>query len=152
MKSTNHAQKRSVAILISPGFTETEVVYCLSEMRAAGLATALVGISGRLVHSQHGLIVQPDKELSDLARAPAFQMIIIPGSYECVTNLLTSPDFHAQIEKSMASGGHIGVFASAQSALQQVAPFATPTEQIAYQHKQAFELFCQELIQIASSS
>ncbi|MBK8902379.1 MAG: DJ-1/PfpI family protein [Anaerolineaceae bacterium] len=151
MVSTNNVQKKNIAILISPGFSENEVVYCLSQMRACGLPIRLVGVSNSLVHSQHGLSVKPDLALNDLTNMPPFKMVIIPGSYECVTNLLTSPDFHAQTEKSIAEGGRIAVFDSAKGALQQVPLFATHTEQILYQQRQALKPFCQELIQIATT-
>lgn len=151
MVSTNHPQKKNIAILISPGFTENEVVYCLSQMRASGLSTTLVGTTNSLVKSQHGLIVQPDLTLRELAALPAFNMVIIPGSYECVSNLLTSPDFHVQIEKSVAGNGHIAIFADAEGALKHVAPFATPNEQIVYQQKQPLKSFCQQLIQTVTA-
>jgi hypothetical protein len=151
MISTNHKQKNSIAILVSPGFMENEVVYCLSQMRACGLPISLVGVSSSLVKSQHGLTIQPDLALGDLANGPSFRMVIIPGSYECVTNLLTSPEFHAQINKSITGDGRIGILTSAEGALQQVALFATPTEQILYQQEQPLELFCQQLIQIATA-
>ena len=151
MISTNHVQKNSIGILVSPGFTENEVVYCLSQMRALGLPVSLVGLSSGLVKSQRGLHIKPDLALSGLAEAAAFQMLIIPGSYECVTNLLVSPDFHTHVEKSIARGGRIAVLASGEAALHQVAPFVSPTEQILYQQEQTLEPFCQQLIQIATT-
>ncbi|MCA9954046.1 MAG: DJ-1/PfpI family protein [Ardenticatenaceae bacterium] len=146
MISGNNTHKKNIAILISPGFTENEVVYCLSQMRAAGLSTTLVGATNSLVKSQHGLIVQPDLTLRELTPLPPFHMLIIPGSYECVSNLLTSPDFHFQVEKSVTGDGHVVIFNSAETALKQVAPFATPTEKILYQQQQPLESFCQQLI------
>ena len=151
MISTNHVQKNSIAILISPGFTENEVVYCLSQMRACGLPILLVGVSANLVKSHHGLSVAPDLALSDLANTPSFRMIIVPGSYECVTNLLVSPDFHVQVNKSLAGEGRVAILSGAASAMQQVAAFATPTEQILYQQEQTLELFCQQLIQTVTA-
>lgn len=152
MISTNHTPKKNIAILISPGFTENEVVYCLSQMRAAGLATTLIGATNSLVKSQHGLIVQPDMALREMTPLPAFHMLIIPGSYECASNLLTFPDFHVQVEKSVAGGGHIAIFASAAGALKQVVPFASPNEQILYQQQQPLESFCQQLVQTVTSA
>ena len=107
MISAHHLQKNSSAILVSPGFTENEVVYCLSQMRALGLPILLVGISTSLVKSQRGLSVAPDLVLSELANGQFFKMLIIPGSYECVTNLLTSPDFHVQVNRSLAGDGRV---------------------------------------------
>lgn len=152
MVATNHAYKNNIGILISPGFTENEVVYCLSQMRAHGLSTTLVGVTNSLVKSQRGLIVQPDITLRELAAMPAFQMLIIPGSYECVTNLLTSPDFHTQIEKSLASAGHIAIFASAEGAVGQMPAFKSQNGQIMYQQKQPLESFCQQIIHTTTAN
>jgi putative intracellular protease/amidase len=151
MISAHHLQRNSSAILVSPGFTENEVVYCLSQMRARGLPTLLVGVSTNLVKSQRGLSVAPDLALSELANGQFFKLLIVPGSYECVTNLLTSPDFHVQVNRGLAGDGRIAILSAAAGALQQVAPFASPTEQILYQQNQTLELFCQQLIQIATA-
>jgi putative intracellular protease/amidase len=151
MISAHLLQKNSCAILVSPGFTENEVVYCLSQMRALGLPILLVGTSTSLVKSQRGLSVAPDLALSELANGQSFRMVIIPGNYECVTNLLTSPDFHVQVNRSLAVDGRIAILTAAAGALHQIAPFATPSEQILYQQDQSLELFCQQLIQIATA-
>lgn len=143
--------KNSIAILISPGFSENEVVHCLSRMRSIGLRISLVSVSTNLVKSQRGLSVAPDLALSEVANGQSFRMIIVPGDYECVTNLLTSPNFHVQVNQSLAGDGRVAVLAGAASALQQVTPFATPSEQILYQHDQTIEQFCQELIQLAEA-
>ncbi|MCC6607267.1 MAG: DJ-1/PfpI family protein [Anaerolineae bacterium] len=151
MISAHQLQKNSSAILVSPGFTEKEVVYCLSQMRALGLPILLVGVSTSLVKSQRGLTVAPDLTLSEVANGQCFRMLIIPGSYECVTNLLTSPDFHVQVNRSLAGDGRVAILSAARGALHQIAPFATPSERILYQQDQPLELFCQQLIQIATA-
>lgn len=148
---STHRTNNNIAILISPGFAESEVVYCLSQMRASGLPISLVGVSNGLIHSQHGLVVSPDYSLNELTNDTPFRLLIIPGNYECVTNLLTSPDFHRQAENNILNEGFVAILTSAEAALNQVNLFTTPTDRIVRQQKQPLDAFCQQLIKIASA-
>ena len=152
MLSTHDARRKNAALLIAPGFTESAVVTCLSQVRAAGKAIALVGTSTKLVHSQHGLVVRPDYSLNQLTSSTTFQLLIIPGNYECVTHLLTSPDFHFQVKKCLSQNGFIAILNDAETALQQVHLFTNPSDQILHQEEQSLDDFCQQLINVTISA
>lgn len=147
MISTSRTRHNNAALLIAPGFSESQVVYCLSKIRSVGLPISLIGLSNNLIHSQHGLVVRPDFSLDQISHNDSFRLLIIPGSYECVANLLTSPDFHHQVKKSITNQGFIAILTEAEAALQQTQIFREPSEHVLYQGKQSIESFCQQLIQ-----
>lgn len=152
MISTNLTHNNNVGILISPGFSENDVVSCLSQMRAAGLPTSLLGTSKQTTPGQHGLLVVPDYSLDELDSKIKFRLIIIPGSYECVTNLLMTPGFHTQIKEQLildCTHGRIVILAEAETALKQAKLFVDASDIIWHQNNQTLEVFCQELIRYA---
>jgi len=152
MISTNRTHNNNVAILISPGFTENDVVYCLSQMRTAGLPTSLLGVSKQTTPGQHGLLVVPDYSLDELDSDTQFRLIIIPGSYECVTNLLMTPGFHKQVKECRgldSPNGRIAILSEAEAALQQANLLPDTSDKILHQNNQPLETFCQQLIRLA---
>lgn len=151
MISTHYPSKNNIAIFIGSGFAECEAVYCLSQMRTAGLPVSLVGLSSKLIHSLHGLAVQPDFSLNEPSNH-IFSFIIIPGYYESVANLLTSPNFYEQITRNMAQEGYIGIFANAKNALQQAKLLETQSKRILLQAEQPLDIFCKKLTEVANSA
>lgn len=151
MISTCSTRNNNVAILISPGFAESDVVYCLSQMRGAGLPVSIIGVSKKSISSQHGLMVYPDYVLHEMEIDERFQLLIIPGSYECVTNLLTSPDFHDQINEYRNHDGLVIILKEAQAALEQANLFQT-NDRILRQADQPLERFCQQLIKLVKTA
>jgi hypothetical protein len=152
MISTKQTHNNNVAILIGPGFAENDVVYCLSQMRTAGLPTSLLGAAKQTTPGQHGLLVVPDYSLDELDSHIYFRLIIIPGSYECVTNLLMAPGFHKQVKEYGSldgTNGRIAILTEAETALQQAKLFANASDKIWRQNNQPLETFCQELIRFA---
>lgn len=152
MISTNQTHNNNVAIFISPGFAENDVVYCLSQMRTAGLPTSLLGVSKQKTPGQHGLLIVPDYSLDELNNDILFRLIVIPGSYECVTNLLMTPGFHEEIKEYRRldrANGRIVILTEAETALQQANLFVETSDKIWRQNNQPLESFCQQLIQFA---
>ena len=149
MISTHHNHKNNIGILISSGFAERDVVTCLAKLRSAGLPTSLIGRSNKLTHSQHGLVVRPDLSLNQISDDTAFHLLIIPGYYECVVNLMASPDFHVQIKANISNNNYIAVLNDAKTALEQANLLNTPCEHILHQDKQSLNSFCEQLIQLA---
>lgn len=152
MISTNQTYNNNVAILISPGFAENDVVYCLSQMRIAGLPTSLIGVSKQTTPGQHGLLVVPDYSFDELDSDFQFCLILIPGSYECVTNLLMAPGFHKQVKKFGSldcDNGRIAILKEAETALKQANLFTNPSVNIWHQNDQPLEAFCQQMIRFA---
>ncbi len=152
MIATGQTPNTNVAILIGPGFAENEVVYCLSQMRTAGLPTSLLGASKQTTPGQHGLLVIPDYSLEELDAETQFRLIIIPGGYECVTSLIMTPGFHSQIKEYQGlerPNGRIAVLTEAETALQQAKIFTDSPDEILHQDNQPLEGFCQKLIKLA---
>ena len=155
MIATNRTHNNNVAILISPGFAETDVVYCLSQMRMAGLPTSLLGATNQTTPGQHGLQVVPDYSLDELDNNTQFRLIIIPGGYECVTNLIMTPGFHTQVREYHgldSPNGRIAILTEAETALQQANLFAESPDKILRQDDQPLDSFCRKLIQYAHVS
>ncbi len=152
MIATNRSHNNNVAILISPGFAENDVVYCLSHMRAAGLPTSLLGVTKQTTPGQHGLLVVPDYSFDDLDPPICFRLIIIPGSYECVTNLLMAPGFHQQIKEYRSldcENGRIAILTEAETALKQANLFVDASDKVWRQNNLPLETFCHQLIRFA---
>jgi DJ-1/PfpI family len=147
MISTYHTRNNNVALLIASGFAESDVVFCLSKIRSSGIPISLLGLSNNLIHSQHGLVVRPDFSLNQVSHNSTFRLLIIPGNYECVVNLLTSPDFHHQVKKCIAQQGSIAILSGAEAALQQAQLFFDESDQILHQGERPLADFCQQLVQ-----
>lgn len=148
MISTYHTRQNNIAILIGPGFAESDVVYCLSKMRTAGLPVSLIGVSKYPISSQHGLQVSPDYSFNDLDKKMFFQQIIIPGSYESVTSLLSTPDFHSLIKEYNNRNSFFVILKEAETALQQANLFLEESDNVLRQAEQPLDAFCRELIQL----
>lgn len=152
MLSTNQTQYH-IGILISNGFNESDVAYCLSQLRMAGLPTAVIGAINNTISSQHGLLVHPDESLNSLSKETHFRLLIIPGGRECVNNLLSSPGFHSQLEKNGRNGGYIAILRDAEPALQQTSLFTrSQTNNILCQSDQPLAAFCQQLIKVSKAN
>ncbi|MEW5987976.1 MAG: DJ-1/PfpI family protein [Chloroflexota bacterium] len=109
-----------VFIPIAPGFEEGPVVYCLDQLREAGLAVSLVGISPGLISSLHGLTVRPDLSLEQLPAVRPRQLVIVPGGAQCASTLLADPRLYRFVEATLNSGGYVAAMQAAQPALTSV--------------------------------
>ncbi len=97
-------------------------------------------------------MVIPDYSLNELDNHVHFRLIIIPGSYECVTNLIMAPGFHKQIKEYRSldcANGRIAILSEAETALRQANLFIDTSDKIWRQNGQSLETFCQQLIQFA---
>jgi hypothetical protein len=124
-------------------------------MRAAGLPASLLGASKQPTLGQHGLLVVPDYSLDELDSKIKFRLIIIPGSYECVTNLLMTPGFHTQIKEQRildCTHGRIVILTEAETALNQANLFTTGSDKIWRQDSHSLESFSQHLIDFVRNS
>ena len=150
--STNQTL-HNIGILISNGFNESDVAYCLSQLRMAGLSTSLIGAIDNTIYSRHGLQVRPDKSLNSLGKESHFSLLIIPGGRECVNNLLTLPGFHTQLERNGRNGGYIAILKDAEAALQKANLFTCPeNNKVLSQSDQPLALFCQQLIEVSKTN
>ena len=94
----------------------------------------------------------PDYSFDELKNQTQFRLIIIPGSYECVTNLIITPGFHKQVKEFGRldyDNGRIVILKEAETALQQANLFVDASDKIWRQNAQPLEAFCQQLIRFA---
>ena len=77
------------ALLLAPGFEEVEAVTPADFLRRAGIDVRLVGVGGRLVEGNHGLRLEADTTLEQLAEEP--EGVILPGGMPGAANLAASP-------------------------------------------------------------
>lgn len=86
-----------VLILIAPSFQE-EVFSITIQIRQAGVKVSLVGLTAGLIHSLHGIAIQPDYTLSEIDSAENCTLIIT-GDAQCTTALLSDPRVHQLIHR-----------------------------------------------------
>ena len=67
-----------VYMLLGTGFEETEAIAPLDLLRRAGIETATVGITGKIVYGSHGIGIEADILLSELDLTN-LDMIVLPG-------------------------------------------------------------------------
>lgn len=105
-------------LFIAPGFDELVVTYCLSEFRKLGLAISLVSSTSDCCRSLHGLLIQPDLILGDLAGKsivrPNLQLVIIPGGGDSTGLLLSDPRILHLCATVLQTQGYVAAFSSAQ--------------------------------------
>lgn len=113
----------NVLLLIAPGFEEGPVIYFVAKMRQAGLAIQLVGLSPRLIRSQHGIAVRPDVLLGRLPSVMNHRLVIVPGGVQCVSTLLAEPRVYRLLEETITRGGFLAATLTAQELLLNSNPF-----------------------------
>ena len=112
--------RRSVLILIAPGFDEKLVVSSLSSLRETGIAVSLVGLTPGLIRSGHGLWVRADYALSELPPTVMPLLVFIPGNQQCAAALVSDPRVYQLLEKTLAQDGVVAVTPEIQPVLGRV--------------------------------
>ena len=78
-----------IAVLFAEGFEESESLTIVDVLRRAHLEAIITGVTGQEVKGAHGITARADVTLSE-ARADDFDMVVIPGGYGGVDNILNS--------------------------------------------------------------
>lgn len=102
--------QKEVLILVAMRFDENSTVYCLSQMRAEGFSTQLVGLNTGLQTSLRGLKVRPDlylTQLDTLDSSKAYSLLVLSGGQDCVTRLQSDPRVHKLIVATLEGGGYV---------------------------------------------
>ena len=100
-------------ILVAPGFEEAAVIYCLTQLRQAGLPVSLVGLMAGQIAGWHGLSICPDLTLDEVDAHEPMKLAVIPGGQQCATALLTDPRVHRLLHTLIAQEGRVGVMDTA---------------------------------------
>ena len=77
------------ALLLAPGFEEVEAVTPADFLRRAGVDVRFVGIGGLLIEGSHGIRLQADTTIEELAEEP--EGVIVPGGMPGAANIAASP-------------------------------------------------------------
>lgn len=93
-----------VAILLAPGFEESEAIVPADLLRRAGVEVALVSIGDLLVESSHHITVRADMTLAELDSARV-ELLFLPGGLGGVDNL-SKDDRVAALAREVADKGN----------------------------------------------
>ncbi len=99
------------ALLLAPGFEEVEAVTPADFLRRAGVEVRLVGVGGRLVEGNHGIALQADTTLEELAEEP--EGVILPGGMPGAANLAASAGVLSLIRRLHAQGRLVAAICAA---------------------------------------
>ena len=99
-------QGESVYVLLAPGFEETDVTEATSVLRRSGRAVVLVGLTAGPIRGAHGLLLVPDRTLSEVEkRIPG--ALVLPGGAAGAQRLGADPRVHAIMQRVFNHGGTI---------------------------------------------
>jgi 4-methyl-5(b-hydroxyethyl)-thiazole monophosphate biosynthesis len=99
------------ALLLAPGFEEVEAVTPADFLRRAGIDVQLIGVGGRLIEGSHGIRLQADSTLEELAQEP--EGVILPGGMPGAANLASSPAVLELIRRTHAAGRLVAAICAA---------------------------------------
>ncbi len=105
-----------VAILLAPGFEETEAIVPADLLRRAGIEVALVSIGESLVESSHHITVQADMTLGELNSAQ-LELIFLPGGLGGVDNLSKDGRVAALVQEMADKGKYVTAICAAPTLL-----------------------------------
>ena len=109
---------KQVAVLLTAGFEEIEAVAVVDVLRRGGIDVLLtaVGTSAPFVTGSHGIAIQTDTALANLAVA-ALDAVILPGGMPGSVNLAQNPDVLALLRTARARGVWVAAICAAPLAL-----------------------------------
>ena len=107
-----------IAILLAPGFEETEVIVPMDVLRRCGLNALLIAVDGTpSVTGTHGAALVADGALAD-ADPAEFSAVILPGGLPGSTNLRDNPAVIDFVNTVYGAGGFACAICAAPVALQ----------------------------------
>ena len=104
-----------VYLLLAAGFEDIEAVVPIDILRRAKIPVTTVGVTGRLVTSSHGLIVESDLHI-DALNAADMDMLILPGG-PGVNNLRASPKVGELVRCAVLGNKLVGAICAAPELL-----------------------------------
>lgn len=105
-----------VYMLLGTGFEETEAIAPLDLLRRAGVKTATVGVTGKIVYGSHNIGIEADilideMDLSDL------EMIILPGGLGGVASARASEKAMQALKFAWDSGKFVAAICAGPTVL-----------------------------------
>ncbi len=120
MLTTNQNGRGSNAalILLAPNFIEGNIVFCLEQLRQAGIPVSLVGLSAGLIKGYHGMIVKPDYSLGQLSTIHGHKLVLLPDGKACIAALFADPRVHQLIKTTLKNNGLVAAMPDAEVMLE----------------------------------
>ncbi len=95
--------RRAVAVLLAEGFEEIEAVVPVDVLRRLEVPVTVVGVGGREITGSHGLRLQADTTLAEVA-ADGLSGLILPGGLPGSTTLRDTPAVLVLVRAVHAAG------------------------------------------------
>jgi 4-methyl-5(b-hydroxyethyl)-thiazole monophosphate biosynthesis len=107
-----------IFILLAPGFEEMDVTTIAGTLRRAGFPVALVGLAAGPIRGAYGLLIAPDKALSEV-EADRPRAIVLPGGIQGTRLLNSEPRVHALLRQAAEGDGYLLAIDTAYTVLVQ---------------------------------
>lgn len=105
-----------VIVVLADGYEEIEAVTVIDILRRADVEVCVAGLKDGLCKGSHGLLIQPDKLLTEVF-ADAYDMIVLPGGTVGARNIGKDPKADAVLRKFAQEEKYIGAICAAPSVL-----------------------------------
>ena len=105
-----------VYMLLGTGFEETEAIAPLDLLRRAGVETATVGITGKIVYGSHGIGVEADMLLSEMDLTN-MEMIVLPGGLGGVATTRASKEALEALRFGWENGKYVAAICAGPTVL-----------------------------------
>ncbi len=112
------ANKANVMVVLAPGLEEGETVEILDVMRRGGFNVESVSIADKFVKGAHNINIEADKVLSkDGAGFDKYDMIVLPGGWTGVDNMLSDERLIKLVRQYDADGKWVAAMCAAPNVL-----------------------------------
>lgn len=105
-----------ILVPLAPGFEETEAVTIIDVLRRAELEVVVAGLEPGPIEGSHGITIQPDVFLGDVADR-AFGAVVLPGGMPGSQHLTDHDGLQALVKRIAAEGGWTAAICAAPMAL-----------------------------------
>ena len=92
-----------VLVPLAEGFEEIEAVTIVDLLRRAGIEVETAALDGRRVTGSHGIAVEADRRLDEVAHAD-YDMIVLPGGMPGADHLKNDPRLVAMLRRQASAG------------------------------------------------
>jgi len=101
----------TAVIILADGFEEIEAVTQIDVLRRAGVDVTIAGLRGPLARGAHGIDIDTDLPLSELATSP--DLVVLPGGMPGAKSLGESEQVLSLLRNQLTGGRLIGAICAA---------------------------------------
>ncbi len=102
-----------VYLFLAEGFEEIEALTPVDVLRRAGIGVTTVGVTGKTVKGSHGIAVEADRTIGEVAGAADIEMIILPGGRPGASNLDSSAEVDSFIKAAVGQDAYLAAICAA---------------------------------------